>query len=225
MRIDHVVGLFRTYGFPRGSDTAGDFDPPDEPAQIAQGEELLHLIVAEAGPMRIVAEDLGLIPPYVRKTLAALGLPGYKIAQWERAWDAPGQPYIDPMAYPAASLVTTGTHDTDTLAEWWESLDAAERRRFMVDLHLRETEADKDVLSLELLDDILAVLYRSPAELAIIPMQDLFGWKDRINVPGTVDAANWRWRLPFDPARIADNPEISARVADLRALAVSTGRW
>ncbi|MGO9263619.1 MAG: 4-alpha-glucanotransferase [Candidatus Binataceae bacterium] len=65
----------------------------------------------------------------------------------------------------------------------------------------------------KLLAAILAALYASPGRLAILPIQDLFGWKDRINAPGTFDASNWRWRLPFDPAHAADDPKLRARIA------------
>ena len=30
-----------------------------------------------------------------------------------------------------------------------------------------------------------------------MPMQDLFGWRDRINTPATVGPHNWTWRLPW----------------------------
>ena len=50
---------------------------------------------------------------------------GLKVLRWEREWDEPEQPFRDPVDYPRASVATTGTHDTETLAEWW---DAADRR-------------------------------------------------------------------------------------------------
>src|SRR5439155_19904521 len=75
---------------------------------------------AETG---IVAEDLGVIPDWVRALMTSLGLPGYKVMRWER--DA--KQYHDPRKYPAVSLATTGTHDTETLKEWWEAAKPAER--------------------------------------------------------------------------------------------------
>jgi 4-alpha-glucanotransferase len=227
LRIDHLVGLFRTYGYPLGADTAGAFDPSSEAAQRAQGEEILRVILKEAGPMRIIVEDLGVIPPFVRETLRRLGLPGYKIARWERDWSAPAQPFISPAKYPVASLVTTGTHDTDTLAEWWESIGAEERRAFLLGLGINDPPAatNKAHLGDRTLERILEALYASPAEFAIIPIQDLFGWKERINVPGTVGAGNWTWRLPFDPARALEDPKLRARIAKIRELAVRTGRF
>lgn len=237
VRIDHVVGLFRTYGFPPGPDSEGAFDPLEEAAQIAQGEELLKLIIAEAGPMRIVAEDLGVVPSFVRATMSELGVPGYKIVRWERDWGAAGHPFRDPRSYPRATLVTTGTHDTDTLAEWWETLGEDERRRFVQDLRLDHAlgassgaALNSRVLSATslaepVLDAILAAIYASPGQLAIIPLQDLFGWKDRINVPGTIDGRNWRWRLPFDPIGAMKDPKLRARIDKVRALAIQAGRF
>jgi 4-alpha-glucanotransferase len=237
IRIDHVVGLFRTYGFPLGPDTKGAFDPVKEAAQIAQGEELLKLIIAEAGAMRTVAEDLGVVPPFVRATMSQLGVPGYKIIRWEHDWSAAGQPFRDPRNYPAAALVTTGTHDTETLAEWWETLRDDERRRFVKDLRLDRARGASSGAALNsrvlsatglaepVLDAILEAVYASPGQLAIIPLQDLFGWKDRINVPGTVDSRNWRWRLPFDPSGLKNDPTLRARIDKIRALTIQAGRF
>ena len=36
-------------------------------------------------------------------------------------------PSRDPKKYPKVSLATTGTHDTETLKEWWESAQSGER--------------------------------------------------------------------------------------------------
>ena len=225
LRVDHVVGLFRTFGFPLGEKTIGAFDPPAEEAQLAQGEEILRLIKEEAAPMRIIAEDLGVIPPFVRATMAKLGIPGYKIARWERDWSAPDAPFIDPAKYPAVALATTGTHDTDTLAEWWETIDEKERHQFLLAMGVHsEAAAQQATLSEPLLDRILSTLYASPAQLVIMPLQDLFRWKDRINVPGTVDSTNWRWRLPFDPARATDHPHLRSRIEALHAIVQRASR-
>src|SRR5438445_2870137 len=127
LRIDHVVGLFRTYGYLPGDNAPGSFTPSSEPAQRAQGEEILKIILDEAGPMQIVAEDLGVVPPFVRASLAALGVPGYKVARWEKELPGgPGQHFLNPADYPELSLATTGTHDTETLTEWLSLLSREE---------------------------------------------------------------------------------------------------
>ena len=33
--------------------------------------------------------------------------------------------------------------------------------------------------------------------LTLIPLQDVFGWTDRINTPAVVDEMNWTWRVPW----------------------------
>ena len=50
IRIDHVVGLYRTFSFALVSQAEGSFSPPDEPGQRAQGEAVLRAILDEAGP-------------------------------------------------------------------------------------------------------------------------------------------------------------------------------
>ena len=70
-----------------------------------------------------MAEDLGVIPPFVRKTLVALAIPGYRVLRWEKD----DHVFRNPHASPTVSLVTTGTHDTETLREWWEGSTDAER--------------------------------------------------------------------------------------------------
>ena len=70
----------------------------------------------------------------------------------------------------------------------------------------------------------LAALYAAPSRLVIIPIQDLFGWRERINLPGTVGPANWSWRLPLAIEDMMDDPALAARMSQLRAMIVSTGR-
>ena len=124
-RVDHVVGLFRSWIFPRDG-RRPHFEPTDERAQIAQGEAVLRTIIN--GGAGVIAEDLGTIPDFVRDTLGELGLPGYRVMRWERYWDEPGQPFILPAEYPRLSVATTGTHDTETLAAWWQGAGEPERQ-------------------------------------------------------------------------------------------------
>jgi 4-alpha-glucanotransferase len=158
--------------------------------------------------------------------MTRLGIPGYKIARWEREWSVPTAPFIPPSSYPQLALATTGTHDTDTLVEWWETAGEQERRQFIEGMGIPDgSSASQPNMTIDTLDRVLEAIYASPAALTIIPFQDLFGWKDRINVPGTVAPTNWSWRLPFDPARAKDDPAIRARMATIRGIAVRTRRF
>ena len=40
----------------------------------------------------IIAEDLGVVPDFVRARSLA-GIPGYRVFRWERHWNQPGQPF------------------------------------------------------------------------------------------------------------------------------------
>ncbi len=53
-------------------------------------------------------------------------------------------------------------------------------------------------------------LYASGADLLILPIQDVFGWRDRINQPATVGDGNWTWRLPWPVDRLLTEPEAMA---------------
>ena len=185
---------------------------------------MLGAILEEAGATIVVAEDLGVIPPFVRASLSALGVPGYKVMRWEKINDGtPAEAFVSPADYPEISLATTSTHDTDTLAEWWDTAPADERARMLALLMPAGTRTARIKFE-QMRDAMLAALYASPSRMVIIPMQDLFGWRERINLPGTVGPANWSWRLPHAIEDIGHDPASSARVAQLRAMAIQAGR-
>lgn len=224
-RIDHLVGFYRTYSRPLG-ERDGAFDPPDEPAQVAQGERLMDLFIRTGA--RIIAEDLGSVPEFVRASITRLGLPGYKVLRWEREWDTPGQPFRDPSGYPALAVATTGTHDTEPNRPWWDAAPEEERRAFAALPQVRAALEGADPATAPftpaLRDAILEAVYRSPADLLLLPLQDIFGWPDRVNTPGTVDADNWCWRLPWPVDRVESEPEAQERAVVLRRWAGETGR-
>src|SRR4029077_9092019 len=141
-RVDHLVGFYRTYGKMKEGG-AGFFTPADEPAQLVLGERLLDLF--RSAGAEIIAEDLGTVPDFVRASLARLAVPGYCVFRWERHWHTPGQPFRDPLEYPATSVATSGTHDTEPVVVWWEGASEEERRK-VADLGLiQRLAAGRDV--------------------------------------------------------------------------------
>ena len=192
-RVDHLVGFYRT--FVRERDGRTSFVPAEEPDQRRQGEHLMKLFAACGS--RILAEDLGTVPDFVRESMTALGIPGMKVLRWEREWEAETKPFRDPRTYPAASVATTGTHDTESLAEWWDNADDEERCLVTEVPLLRELGCSPDVpFSDRTRDVMIQAMLQSGSELVIFPMQDLFGWRARINTPASVNQHNWTWRLP-----------------------------
>lgn len=217
-RVDHVVGFYRTYVIDRARGTKG-FVPADEPAQHVQGERVLAAMrAAGAG---VIAEDLGTIPPFVRRSLEAQAVPGYKVLRWERLWDAPGRPFIDPRAYAPCSVATSGTHDTTTLAVWWESeLDDADRPALCEIPALGPVRGAGRAFAPEVHAALLDALLGSGSDLVILPVQDVFGMREQVNVPGTFSEKNWSFRLPFAlerafaDARVLEMAELAKRLAE-----------
>ena len=200
-RIDHLVGFYRTYFRPHDGSPA-QFVPDQQPDQQALGERVLQLF-REPGA-DIIAEDLGVVPDFVRDSLAALGVAGYKVFRWERQWKIDGQPFRDPADYPPNSVATSGTHDTEPMVTWWREAPVEERRAVLEIPSLRRMLSDEDLraadapgLTHTLHEALLETLFASGSDVLILPVQDIFGWTDRINQPATVSDANWTWRLPW----------------------------
>jgi 4-alpha-glucanotransferase len=212
-RIDHVVGFYRTYCIPEDGGER-TFSPPDEPSQLAQGERLVRAFAAPGA--RVVAEDLGTVPDFVRESLARLEVPGYKVLRWERDWEVDGQPFHDPRAYPRLAVATTGTHDTETLAAWWAGAQLPEREAVAAVAGPQASSLCADGFDDRTRDALVELMYASSADFVLFPFQDLFGWRDRINTPATLSEENWTWRLPWPVDRLADLPEAQERAAALR---------
>lgn len=221
-RIDHLVGFYRTYWRPADG-TTPFFVPDQEPEQRRLGEETIAAF-ASAGAA-LIAEDLGTIPDFVRESLQALQLPGYKVMRWERDWHAPGQPFHDPEHYAAASLATTGTHDTDMLAEWWETAPEEEKTALLRIPRLREFGfGPSSPFDARLRDALIDALLHAGSDLVIFPLQDLFGWRDRINVPATVGPQNWSWATPIPVDQLLDHAEGLERAETLQRMIAASAR-
>ena len=119
----------------------------------------------------------------------------------------------------------SGTHDTETLAEWWDSAEGEERCRAIELPALVEGAILADeTYSSRLRDALLAVLYGAGSDLVLLPLQDIFGWTERINVPAVVAEHNWTWRLPWPVDSMRNEPEARERTDFLDRLARRTRR-
>ena len=194
-RVDHLVGFYRTYGRTPNGETF--FLPDNEAAQLWQGEQVMRAFLGAGAAL--VAEDLGTVPDFVRASIARLGVGGYKVMRWERIWHEPGRPFVLPSHYPRRSVATTGTHDTEPISLWWAQADIEERVA-VVDLLARTGHGHWDPASPwsdALRDTLLRTVMMAASDQVFLPMQDVFGWPDRINTPATVGDHNWTWRLPW----------------------------
>jgi 4-alpha-glucanotransferase len=121
--------------------------------------------------------------------------------------------YRHPHHYPEVSLATTGTHDTETLRQWWPSAAPWEREAVcntFPELHgFRPPPAD---FTPELHEALLKAALNSSSNLCVLPWQDVFGEAERTNLPGTVGDANWTYRIRVD-AEALPQREDTARTA------------
>ena len=224
-RVDHLVGFYRTYG--RAKDGGeGFFTPPDEPAQRALGETVLELF--RGAGAEIIAEDLGTVPDFVRASLARMNIPGYRVFRWERHWHDEGQPFRDPADSPPLSVAASGTHDTEPVAVWWDNAGEMERRQVSELPSVQRVTAGTDLthrrFDATVRDTLLEILFAAASDLLLLPIQDAFGWRDRINEPATVSDENWTYRLPWPVDTLDDVAEARERKDQLRAWSQRYGR-
>jgi 4-alpha-glucanotransferase len=207
-RIDHVVGYFRQWVKPHGA-RRGHFDLPAERVQRARGEHVLRELRGVAGDGSIIAEDLGVIPPWVRATLTELAIPGYRILPWERDGDV----VRDPTHFPALSVASWSTHDTAPIALWWREMSAGDRKSLATMMGVAE-DASSDAL----FEAHMRTLFQSGSDLVLTLAQEVLGEDRRINLPGTVGPDNWTYRFGASLERLASDTAMSHRLDKLRAL-------
>ncbi|MGE5047983.1 MAG: 4-alpha-glucanotransferase, partial [Deltaproteobacteria bacterium] len=216
-RVDHVVGLYRTYARPVDRSTPF-FVPADEGRQKEQGERVLALLGEKA---EVLAEDLGTVPDFVRASLAAQEIPGTKVLRWENDLGVPR----DVTRFSRVSATVTGTHDTESLATWWEALDDRER-----DLQLTQPQLSplrgpsQKEFTPRTRTALLELAYAAGSDALLTPITDALGWKDRMNTPGTVGPHNWTFRLPWTLDQLFSSPEPLATARELAHLARQYGR-
>jgi len=253
-RIDHVLGFYRIYAFPwrprknkqflaldwnqmleRTGGRAPHFVPRDDEApekseaNEREGEEYLRVVLEEAGATRVIGEDLGLVPNYVRPNLRALGIAGFKIPQWETR----GEQVVPGNEYERLSLATYSTHDHKPIRALWEEAfehqtATSDQSRFDLakiavfagfDPTIEQINFEKDFYPA-----IMRALFRSEAWLAIIMITDLLARKYRFNIPGTNANLNWTRRIRRSIGHLKTSPNEQRRMRLIRDLLQETGR-
>ncbi|MBM4320365.1 MAG: 4-alpha-glucanotransferase, partial [Deltaproteobacteria bacterium] len=222
-RIDHVVGFFRIWTIPLGERTGlkGRFVPEDEQTWGRHGRQLLSMMLDSCALLPI-GEDLGTIPDVCRATLNEMGIPGLKVARWEKRWHG-DRSFIPPREYPFLSVATSSTHDSETLAGWWQAFPE-EREQLYRELGLGHHAPAE--LTLPLAERLLGDLAHSSSAFTILPLNDVLflggdGYlfprpeQNRVNVPGTCTPTNWTFRLPRPLERLLADARLNDRLKEL----------
>jgi 4-alpha-glucanotransferase len=225
-RVDHVIGLFRTYTIGRDANRRDRrFSPATDEEQLAQGCALLDILLAETGHDGVFAEDLGRVPSFLPAELRARGIPGYKVVRWERE---PGTDRLaDPSSYPEDSVAITGTHDTTSLSAWWKDELSDDQRSWVLAKASASIEEHAKVpatLTARVHRSILAWVLGAGSVGAIIPIQDVFLWRQRFNTPGTIGPHNWSWRMPVRVEHLGFERRTAGASQTLGELVAASGR-
>ncbi len=255
-RIDHILGFYRIYAFPwrptRNSEilplrweemlehTGGrapqfaprdDSSPENREQNRREGEEYLRVVLEEAGATRVVGEDLGTVPEYVRPNLHSLGIAGFKIPQWES--DPHTHQILPGDTYQRLSVATYATHDHKPLRALWEEVfetqteSSGQARQDLEKIAAFAGIAPPNEsisFAREFYPAIFAALFRCESWLAIVMITDLFGRKDRFNVPGTAAESNWSQRLHTTVRKLGGGRDLKRQLHLVRDLIRESGR-
>ena len=118
------------------------------------------------------------------------------------------------------------------MVTWWESAPADEREAALAIPLVAQrlgpdavrAAVDDPALPPAVRDAFIEALLASNSSLVILPVQDVFGWSDRINTPATVNQQNWTWRMPWPNERLAFEPDAVAAVKRMREWCAQHGR-
>jgi 4-alpha-glucanotransferase len=249
-----VLGFYRIYAFPwrpkqnkeflplewnqmleRTDGRAPQFAPRDDStpencdANRGEGEEYLRVVLEESGQTRVIGEDLGTVPDYMRPSLRALGIAGFKIPQWEVRHDR----VIPGPEYERLSIATYCTHDHKPLRALWEEVfeeptSTTDQARFdlLKIAHFAHVDptAEKIDFDKNFYPAIMKALFESEAWIAVVMITDLLARKYRFNVPGTAANTNWTRRMSRTIAQLDASHSTQKRMNIIRELLQKSGR-
>lgn len=216
LRVDHVMGLFRLFWIPEGT------DPADGTFVRYDAAELLDLLALESHRARafVVGEDLGTVEDEVRRELAERQVLSYRLL------------WFEPTAtrdFPEQALAAVTTHDLPTVAGVWTRSDLEDQRSIgmlpnkdggtAVRNRLRQAAGVADDAPVE---EVVVAAYdalaQAPSRVLIATLEDAAGVAERPNMPGTVDEwPNWSIPLPLTVEQLAASEQAAAIAKALEA--------
>ena len=179
VRVDHFRAFDTYWKIPADCPTAIEGEWIEAP-----GYELFDTLFKQYPNLTIVAEDLGDLRPEVLELRDHYKFRGMRIVQF--TFDPEGMEEDKKHL-----LVYTGTHDNDTTYSWYCQQPASLRRK------MRQYLWKHGYRKHSFVDDVIDYSLDSNADMVIIPMSDWIhaGSQARLNMPGSVGAPNWMWRM------------------------------
>ena len=179
VRVDHFRAFDTYWKIPADCPTAIEGEWIEAP-----GYELFDTLFKQYPNLTIVAEDLGDLRPEVLELRDHYKFRGMRIVQF--TFDPEGMEEDKTHL-----LVYTGTHDNDTTYSWYCQQPASLRRK------MRQYLWKHGYRKHSFVDDVIDYSLDSNADMVIIPMSDWIhaGSQARLNMPGSVGAPNWMWRM------------------------------
>lgn len=228
VRIDHGFGLERLWV------VAGD-NPSASGAYLSYPrDDLFRLLALEAyrAGAHVILEDLGTKPPSFADHMDRYGFLGMRVLWFEQ--DDLGS-FGSLSDLPRHSIAMTSTHDTATLAGWWQGRDLDWRVQNQPEVQAQSAKIQlvEDRASLwetvggtslqpeaaqtdRFVDLAIEAIATSSSCLKIVPLEDLIGLVEQPNLPGTTtEHPNWRRRLPAPLKRLLDQPCVARRIVML----------
>ena len=179
VRVDHFRAFDTYWKIPADCPTAIEGEWIEAP-----GYELFDTLFKQYPNLTIIAEDLGDLRPEVLELRDHYKFRGMRIVQF--TFDPEGMEEDKKHL-----LVYTGTHDNDTTYSWYCKQPASLRRK------MRQYLWKHGYRKHSFVDDVIDYSLDSNADMVIIPMSDWIhaGSQARLNMPGSVGAPNWMWRM------------------------------
>lgn len=220
IRIDHVLGLNRTFWIPDDGSAGG---------YIKQNFKTLMALVrieAHRSNTIVVGEDLGLVPEGFREAMNGRNIYSYGVLQYEKDHN---NAFRAPENFRQKSLVCFGTHDTPTLAgyqqardvDWWHRLGWIDEHQAHHSRSNRAREVEQllalagDAIDLseagfdQLRHAVYTVLAQSNAAMVSVQLDDLFATIEAQNLPGTTtEHPNWQRKYPCSTEQLKTDPQL-----------------
>jgi 4-alpha-glucanotransferase len=231
LRIDHAMRFYRLFWIPESM-------KPSEGAYVRYPvDDLVGILLLESvrNKVVIIAEDLGTVPPEVRKIFARRGVFSYRLLYFEKDEK---ENFKAPSEYPEQALVSITTHDLPTFEGFWKGRDIEMRYRLgkfdseeRYQKEWRAREKDKaQLLSLfkaqgllpeyhpldpahvpqvtpEMHYAVVGFVAKTASKILLINQEDIFRDDRQQNMPGTTwEVHNWMTWMRFSLEELKTDP-------------------